>query len=321
MDSMKNIWLDGIMGVVVGDALGVPVEFRSREELASDPVVDMRGFGTYNQPKGTWSDDSSMMLATLLSLRENKGIDREDIMLKFAEWLNEGMYTPYGYAFDAGVTCQCAIRKFLEEPDTKDWGMKGDYSNGNGALMRIMPVVLYNYELQKAGQLSENEAVQNIYTVVELTHGHVRSSIGCSLYYFMAKAILDGEGELNARLFKGVENGLDYYQKRSDLNAELNYYKKIFNPYEMLKIEDDAIRSTGYVVETLEAAVWCLVNTNSYSECVLKAVNLGGDTDTIAAVAGGLAGLYYGYDGIPKEWVEVIAKREWIEEIVKGEFS
>jgi len=142
----SNIWLDGIMGVVVGDALGVPVEFFRQEELTKNPVKKMLGYGTHNLPAGSWSDDSSMMLATLDSLRN--GYDLRDIMDKFVEWYEKGKYTPYGIVFDIGLTCESAISDYRYGADVTACGMCGEYDNGNGSLMRIMPICLYMYEKQ-----------------------------------------------------------------------------------------------------------------------------------------------------------------------------
>lgn len=148
----KNIWLDGMMGLVVGDALGVPVQFLSRDEIKNRPeglVTGMEAGGVYNMPEGTWSDDSSMALATLASIIEKKEADPADIMMRFVKWQLKGEYTPFGEAFDQGNTCSSAIYKFAKVPDIKTCGSTGEYANGNGALMRILPACLYYYDRQK----------------------------------------------------------------------------------------------------------------------------------------------------------------------------
>ena len=133
----------GIFGVVVGDALGVPVEFTSRWERQRDPVTDMREYGTHSQPKGTWSDDSSMMFATMDSMIICDGIDYADIMKRFRSWNINGEYTPFGTVFDIGITCARAISHFRPGEDPLQCGLSGERDNGNGSLMRIMPVSLY----------------------------------------------------------------------------------------------------------------------------------------------------------------------------------
>lgn len=124
---MGNIWRDGIMGVLVGDALGLPVQFLSREEIKKNPVVDMRGYGTFNMPEGTWSDDGSLTIATLESILSKKSIDCEDIMENFADWLVDGKFTPFGYAFDQGNTCTRAITKYIINGDIETCGITGEW--------------------------------------------------------------------------------------------------------------------------------------------------------------------------------------------------
>lgn len=311
----KNIWLSAIMGVVVGDALGVPVEFSFREELEENPVTTMIGYGTYGQPEGTWSDDSSMTLATLDSIKN--GYNLEDIMDKFLDWFKYAKYTPFGEVFDAGVTISRAIYQYERGVDVRTCGEDSEMSNGNGSLMRIMPICLYLIEEQEKRTLSEDEAVQMIHEASGLTHNHLRSKIGCGLYYFVTKAIVEENGNLIKRVKKGLKKGFSYYQKQTLYMEELEHYSRLKHVEEFRNISIENIKSSGYVVDTLEAAIWCLLNTDGYKECVLKAVNLGDDTDTVGAVVGGVAGLYYGYDAIPKQWLEVIKKREWIEGLCK----
>lgn len=308
---MKNIWLDGIMGVVVGDALGVPAEFASREELKESPVEGMEGFGTYGLPAGSWSDDSSMMLATLDSLRE--GYDLTDMMDKFVAWYENGEYTPHGVVFDVGNTCARAIEQYIRGTALGECGCCGERDNGNGSLMRIMPICLYMYEKQKKNHTSDDEAIYAVHEVSGLTHGHMRSKIACGLYYFLVKSILDGEGTLPERLQKGMNTGFRYYEQKKECLPELPHYGRIRDLAALKELPEEEIMSTGYVVASFEAALWCLVRAESYAETELMAVNLGDDTDTVAAIAGGLAGLYYGYEGIPEEWLKVIAGRAWVE--------
>lgn len=307
----RNIWLDGIMGGVVADALGVPAEFKNREELKKHPVTGMRGYGTYNQPAGTWSDDSSMTLATLDSLKN--GYDLNDMMDKFVEWRSNGSYTPFGEVFDIGNTCSDAIAHYMRNGDVRTCGRTGARENGNGSLMRILPICLYMYEKQKAEGLTDEAVIEAIHEVSALTHAHARSQFACGLYFFMVREVLNGNGSLQETLQRGLDAGFAYYANMRETAGELMYYARLCTPEEFKNLPEEEIESTGYVVATLEAALWCLVNTESYAEAVLKAVNLGSDTDTVAAITGGLAGLYYGYEGIPEEWMKEIKRREWVE--------
>jgi ADP-ribosylglycohydrolase len=278
---------DGIMGLVVGDALGVPFEFRKRDTFKA---TGMTGYGTYNQPVGTWSDDSSMTLATLESLvRNNCCISTADIMNRFELWLLHGLYTPYGEVFDVGATTHSAIRRHIRSPyiPPEMCGGVGEMDNGNGSLMRILPLAFVNCGMSVVVDVSA------------LTHGHYISRVACGIYCNIAQHLIKGETKHEA-----VTNA-PYYT----LPAEFSRLSRIG------ELSRDEIKSTGYVMDTLEAALWCFLTTESYKDCVLTAVNLGEDTDTIAAIAGGLAGIYYGTGGekgIPEDWIEVIAQKEWI---------
>ena len=311
---MKNKWMDGIFGVVVGDALGCPVEFEERWELKENPVVNMRGYGTFNLPAGSWTDDSSMTLALLDSLGEKKAAVLPDIMDKFTAWLNYGDYTPYGDTFDVGRGTAQAIYRYMRDKDITACGGKTAHDNGNGSLMRIMPACLFCYEQEKAGKMDRQEAINTIHAVSALTHAHLRSKIACGLYYFMAASILDGKDDapIIDCLQQGMTDGWAFYTKADTNPAELAYYSHLLDLKYFSTVAENEIRSTGYVVDTMEAAVWSLITTDSYEACTLKAVNLGLDTDTVAAIAGGLAGLYYGMEQIPQVWVDTIARKDWI---------
>lgn len=315
---MSNIWKDGMLGLIVGDALGVPVEFMSRTELMKNPVTGMREYGTHHQPRGTWSDDSSMALAELDSIRTVGTIDYTDMMERFSRWCMYGEYTPFGEVFDIGIATSRALMNYAKGIAPLESGGKTEWDNGNGSLMRILPVCLYLFERQKKVCTSENESIYMIHAVSALTHAHVRSQMACGIYYFLVKAILEEEGSLENRLQKGMDRAYQYYRQDLSNHRELENYKRLADLSEFKETPKEGIKSSGYVVDTLEAAVWCLLHSHSYKETVLMAVNLGEDTDTIGAVAGGLAGLYYKEEGIPQEWIQVIQRREWIEEVLQG---
>lgn len=203
------------------------------------------------------------------------------------------------------------------------WELKGEYANGNGALMRILPVCLYYYARQKRVCTPEDEAIEGIHVISGLTHNHIRSKMCCGIYYFMAKSIIEGVTKdskpvLGTLLQEGIDNGLKYYGRDISNLTEMAYQGRLFHLFEFKDVSEEQIKTTGYVIDSIEAAVWCLITTDSYKDCMLKAVNLGDDTDTVAAIAGGLAGLYYGYEEIPKDWLAVIKKREWIEGMCEG---
>lgn len=299
------------MGVVIGDALGCPVQFESRAEVAKHPVTDMRGYGAFNLPAGSWTDDSSLTLALLESIRRTGGVDYTDIMDNFVQWLDGGAFTPYGYAYDIGRGTMNAIHRYKRYHKPLEAGNIDERSNGNGSLMRIMPAALFCIHRH----LSDGDAVDIIHKIGSLTHAHIRSNIACGLYFFMASAILNAGGPLTDRLQIGLDKGFAFYGAYLADHQNLEYYDRLRDLNGFAALPEGSIRSTGYVVDTLEAAVWSLVNTDSFAEALLKAVNLGEDTDTVGAVCGGLAGLYYGYDAIPGAWLAALPRREWIESL------
>ena len=316
-ENKNNIWLDGMMGLVVGDALGMPVQFVDRQELKNCPVETMEGYGTYDMPPGTWSDDSSMALATLSSIREKNAIDCDDIMERFMDWNLRGEYTPAGVAFDQGRTCMEAIFNYARNKDYITCGKTGEYANGNGALMRIMPVCLYAYNKVSKNEWADEDAVESVHLVSSLTHNHMRSKMACGIYYFMIKGILDNEGALLSRLQVGIDEAKRYYQADITNYVEFAHYGRLLDLDRFSQCNENDIKSSGYVVDSLEAAVWSLIVTDGFEDALLTAVNLGDDTDTVGAIAGGLAGLFYGYAKMPKDWLQTIVKREWLEESVR----
>ncbi len=306
--------ISAIMGVVVGDALGVPVEFTSREERKADPVTGMRGYGTHNQPPGTWSDDSSMTIATLEWYKEAVGgePDYRKLMDKFTNWLMYGEYTPYGENFDNGVATARALIRYGKGAEPLLSGGITEWDNGNGSLMRAMPTALHHSVALAGEDVSD---VQYVYDMSALTHAHPRSKLACFIYSKLVADILAGDGgkdDIVTQSLAWTKLYLTYKESDGLIRGEMKSYDRIWDYDSFKKLPEEAIKSSGYVVDTLEAAIWCFVNTDSYAECVLKAVNLGDDTDTVAAVAGGLAGAYYGVDDIPTEWLECIPRKDWI---------
>jgi len=299
-----------VYGHAIGDALGVPVEFTNRNTLLRNPVTGMHSYGTYNMPAGTWSDDTSMALATMDSLAN--GVDYEDTMRRFCDWMEHGAYTATGEMFDIGITTNSALRRYLSSTAALLCGKHGDRDNGNGSLMRIYPVVLYCCLLHP-DEYGTAAMIELVHSYSSLTHAHPRSIVGCGIYAFVLKALLLLPNKVDA-----IKAGLfaaQLHYKHSPYVNELQHYARLFNEdFAATPIEE--IQSGGYVVHSLEAAIWCLLNSSSYSECVLMAVNLGRDTDTTGAIAGGLAGSLYGSDSIPKEWMDTLLNKELIDAVI-----
>ncbi len=282
---------EGIIGLVVGDALGVPVEFYRRKELEKNPVTGMESYGTHNLPAGTWSDDTSMTIATMASIINKKGIDYVDIMEEFIEWQKNNKYSQEK-TFDIGITTRNALDSYT--PGFSPFcGMGGERDNGNGSLMRILPLAFIN-----------NISYETIENISSLTHRHERSRIACVLYVEIAKSMINNH-DLNIKehVQNASNNIIEYYNG----SEELIHFKRIFDDD-----YSDGISSNGYVISTFEAVIYCLENTTNYKDAVLKAVNLGEDTDTVAAICGGLAGIYYGFNDIPIDWINQIRQIDTI---------
>ena len=263
-----------VYGAAVGDALGVPYEFMRRGTFE---CMGMTDGGAHNRPAGTFSDDTSLMLATCASIKEMGRIDTEDMRERFRDWLRSGAYTADGIVFDVGNATATALEQ--------GHGCGGERSNGNGSLMRIAPLALTGATDEQIGEVSA------------ITHAHEISKEACVLFVHMLRGALD-DGPY------GVADAMEGHMPGDERLRFLN---------DIVTWPREDVRSTGYVLDTLGAALWCYWNTHSFEECVLAAVNLGNDSDTTACVAGALAGAAYGYDAIPKEWIEQLRGKEVID--------
>ena len=305
----------GILGVAVGDAVGVPYEFLKTEDMKKRPATDMASGGIHGQPKGFWSDDTSMTLAMMdaMSTWENKE-DYDAVMKNFSAWYYDSEYTPDNDVFDCGTTCSYAVHNYKElgkGPD--ECGVRGEYANGNGALMRILPALFYVHSKYGEAWVQNKEAISIIEKLTALTHAHKRSSIASVMYLSVAEEILKGKNKDEA-VKDGIASAKVHYLKEIEGLIELNHFVRVSSP-DFKDMPEEDMRSGGYVIESIEAAIWCFLNTDSYRECILKAVNLGHDTDTTAAIVGGLAGLYYGLKDIPVEWLQSLARLGYIKEL------
>lgn len=308
----KQQVFSGLYGLFVGDAVGVPAEFQSRAMLKRNPVTDMANGGVHGQSAGTWSDDSSMALCLLVSLLERGVLDATDMMERFTRWL-DGDYTPHGECFDCGHTCVKAISKFQHGTPAAECGGTGINSNGNGSLMRILPLVYPLYDQYGADLTASDHAMESIHLVSGLTHRHEIAMSACGIYLNIAARLLDGM-MLKEAIQTGVTASLKWYDKQKNYQKWVSIWDRICSADDLKNLAENEINSGGYVVDSLEASLWCLLNTDNYRDCVLKAVNLGSDTDTTAAIAGALAGLAYGIDGIPEHWVRQIVKKDRLDE-------
>lgn len=290
--------------------LGVPVEGFQQPVLDAEPVTGPRAYGRHNQPEGTWSDDTSLTLCLVDSL--TRGYSLEDMAQTFLRWKIAGEWTPYGHAFDIGRQTTHALNdlyRILESGDTGSLELlhleAGEDTNGNGSLMRILP--LY-FHLQHERM---EDRFDTIWQVSALTHPHVRSALACLMYLMMLDELTRADDTRTAYLRTALR--MREFMDTHHTQERVHFARAI--DHDINALTRSELRSGGYVIETLEASVWCLLNTKSYAEAVLTAVNLGHDTDTTAAVTGGMAGMFYGIDTAPIAWYETVARIADIEKL------
>jgi ADP-ribosyl-[dinitrogen reductase] hydrolase len=293
-----------LIGFAVGDALGVPVEFKSREELAKTPVKDMQAFGEHNQPAGTWSEDSSLVFCTAESLCN--GYNLEDLAEQFSKWRNRRFWTPHGRVFDIGIQTSKAIQRIdrlmesgLRIKPIPEAGVN-ERENGNGSLMRILPLAFY------LNGKPIDERFRIVREVSGLTHSHIRAVIGCFIYTEFTIGLLNGSD--NYTVYGEIRQLHEFLLTKADAK-EVGLYSRILE-HNITEYPEIAISSSPYVIHSLESCLWCFMRGTNFRDTVLEAVNLGEDTNTIAALMGGLAGLYYGVNQIPREWIEVLARKD-----------
>jgi ADP-ribosylglycohydrolase len=294
----KDRILGGLWGAVVGDALGVPVEFQSRAQVQRNPVTDLRGHGTYNQPKGTWSDDSSLMLCTVDSLLEHP-FDPEDMGRRFVQWSRGKLWTPWGSVFDIGIATRQALSRIEQGVPAEQAGGASEQSNGNGSLMRILPIAL------RFADEPPKRLLDYAHRASAITHRHPRSQMACGFYCLVVAGLLRGQSPAEAHAAAAEVFRASYAKK--PFAAELPHFDAALSP-NLAAAPEREIPSSGYVVATLTAGFWGLLTSKSYKQAVLKAVNLGEDTDTTAIVAGGLAGVCHGLSAVPETWRKAMAR-------------
>lgn len=293
---------DMLYGIAIGDAVGVPYEFEKRGNFNCD---DMIGYGTHLQPIGTWSDDTSLTLCLAETMKKND-INYDKIAKNMVSWLKKRQFLAGRALFDVG-RCTCtAINNMYDGLDPVECGPSDLNSNGNGALMRIAPLVYYLMYKK-----DEGERHRIIANVASMTHGHEINIIGCHIFIEYLISLYHTKDKQEAYI-QMQEKMKEYYKQHP--SEYIDKYDRLIKT-DISKYREDEIDSSGYVVSTLESALYCFLNTATYKDCIIKAVNLGLDTDTTAAVAGALAGPYYGIDGIPSAWIENLQNKALIDKI------
>lgn len=281
--------IDSIIGHAIGDAMGVPTEFCIRERLQKHPVTKMIGYGQHNVPAGCFSDDTSMELALIDSYVNKRKFDYDDIMTNFYYWLHDAKFTATNEVFDAGRTCIQAIINYTKGLEPLECGLKGEKNNGNGSLMRILPVALYSYYKK----IKEEEIISLTNDISSLTHAHEISKLGCYIYVRYTMFLLEGFSKFEA------------YERIQKLKYK-GYSKESLEKYS--RILKDNIR---------KVSLWCLMVHNNFEDTILEAINLGADTDTVAAITGSMAGIIYGINSIPEEWLNTLIKKDYIMDLAK----
>jgi ADP-ribosylglycohydrolase len=276
----------------------VPYEFKSREALKKNPCTEMIEFGTHGQYLGTWSDDSSLMLASMVAVLQGGSLI-VDIGKNSVAWMDQGEFSPYGEVFDIGNQTRIALEKFKKGARVP----KNPNNAGNGSLMRILPFGMYKTNKEWGPR------IKDIINISDLTHNNFECELACGMYCYLVDRLLSGVSFKEA--WKDSQMFIDKHSKWPS-----SFERLVRGDFE--NISEDEIKSSGYVIDTLEAAIWCVMNSNSYSEAVLKAINLGDDTDTVACVAGGLAGIVF--DDIPYKWIQALARTQALN-IIFTEFN
>ena len=296
---------DSVLGFAIGDAMGVPVEFKKREELIEKPVTTMLEGGVHKMPKGVWSDDTSLVLATMDSMIKSQGIDYKDMADRFCMFMEKGEYTATGKVFDIGDTIRKALNRYLYEiPDPLKCGGKGLYDNGNGSLMRMLPIALYAHY----NNLTDKEVFSLVKNTSSITHANDVSILGCFIYVLYVMFILNGKDKFASY------NMIKYYDYTIFFDEDtIEFYNRLLKT-NIAKIRIEDLKSEGYIVYTLETVLWVVLNCESFAESIVGAINLGGDTDTIGALTGSITGILYKTDMIPENWT--LENRKLLDNII-----
>lgn len=297
----------GLYGLLIGDALGVPYEFYEADELPSYKEIEMvppSGFRkTYpNVEAGTWSDDGAQALCLLDSLLKCDRFVLEDFSNMLSSWYEDGVWAVDNVVFDVGIQTGQALCAYKNGLPPKECGLLNPDGKGNGALMRVLPLALwYHRQKEKNGIFHVRQMVLDAHSQCLITHGHLCNQVCCALYCLVARALLEGLGAHEA-IADGLASLRLVYRNMPEYAQELEWSIRPDLPWEG--------KGTGYVVDCLRSAFMLLEQTSCYEEAVKRAVLLGNDTDTTACVTGGLAGILYGLQGIPRHWLSMLRDQD-----------
>lgn len=305
---LKQKIKDIFLAQAIADAAGVPYEFKSRTDLKKNPATAMIGFGSHMVEAGTWSDDTSMTLATMDAYVAQKGIIDlkyyETIMDNFLCWHSKAIY---GKCFDIGNTCLAALTNYTKNKDPLKCGEISEDSCGNGSLMRIMPVAIYMYQSDYIWK--QDEIIKEVNNISGLTHNHEVCKIGCVLYVFIVMGLLEGKSLKDALSQLSLLKLDKYFSKKN-----IKKYKRILS-LKILKTKEKDISSNGYIISSLEASIWVVHQSTDLKDTILNAINLGNDTDTIASLSAGLGAIIHSISSIPINWISLIKNREILDAV------
>jgi ADP-ribosylglycohydrolase len=296
----------GLYGLLIGDALGVPYEFHAPDQLPAWDAIEMEppaGFARAHgrTPIGTWSDDGAQALALLDSLLTCGELDLDDFGRRIVDWYENAAYTPDSRVFDCGIQTGDAIRELLRGTPAHAAGRADEMANGNGSLMRVLPLALWHTG-------SDEDLIRDAHLQSSVTHGHPRSHVCCALYCLWARYLLTSdEAKAEPTWARAVATLRDYYAENGPYRLELEL--------SIRPMEKTPGTGGGYVVDCLRSAHQVQA-AGDYEGVVKAAIALGRDTDTTACVAGGIAGVRFGLAGIPARWIEVLQGKALVENLL-----
>ena len=310
MYSTRYLLFQSITAVAIGDALGVPFQFKTRSFFKKNPVTKMLGHQSFNVPAGTWSDDTSLTIAALTSL--SAGINFSDMLRRFSQWYLYGDYTPFGRSFDIGRTTQEAILRFQKGVSPLECGGAEESDNGNGALMRMAPIAFYiigNYDNYRFN----DEIAELVHNYSAITHRHPRSLVAAGILTNAIVRVIQNPNKYTMHI--SISEALNYYKQKKPFSDEVKYFQQLTD-LNFYKEDINQIPSSGYVVDTLNCVFWCLMNSEQYYQAVKRAVNLGNDTDTIGSITSMMASLLYAPVSFPTDWLNDLKGRNQIKSAV-----
>ncbi len=285
----------GVLGLAAGDALALPVEGVARAELDDQPVRSMRGCGSRIWPAGSWSISTTQTMAMLDSLKG--GFDPEDMLLCLSRCM-QGRYWAFGEPIGMDPYLCRAVERRAQGLPAAQCG--DDRVPANGALRRMLPMAFYLYPMAGTSIAKSPHAMEMIRLASAITNGHPRTVVACGLYVGVACALISGM-DIPEALQDALTTVAAYY-RQSPQAGELSHFRRLMDVAAFRSLKQADVCSGPDAVQTLEAALYCLINTHSFEACALMAVNLGGQTCAVASAACALAGLYYGASGIPARW-------------------